>query len=80
MSDPNDTKAAEAAAKAAAAEKADEPKAMKAKRAEDSAELKFEGPAYTGTLTIGVEEFTVTDGKVSVPERLIPAARQAGFK
>jgi len=48
--------------------------------ADDTAQLRFIGAPYHGTLAIGVESFDVKDGKVSVPERLIAAAQQAGFR
>ena len=47
---------------------------------DDTAQLRFIGAPYHGTLAIGVESFDVKDGKVSVPERLIAAAQQAGFR
>ncbi len=54
-------------------------KPAKIEKAEPVTELRFQGTPYSGHLVIGVEEFVVTDGKVSVPARLIDGARHAGF-
>lgn len=55
-------------------------KAEKAAPAEETIELTFQGEPWSGSLNIGVEAFTVTDGKVTVPVRVIAGARQAGFR
>lgn len=54
--------------------------AKKEAPAEPTVELTFIGAPYSGHLVIGVEEFIVTDGKVSVPARLIDGASHAGFR
>lgn len=61
-----------------AEEKTDKP--AKAAKTEDLTELTFIGQPYSGHLMIGVEEFEVKDGKVSVPARLLDGASHAGFR
>lgn len=65
--------------KAAPEKAAPAEKPAKAEKAEPMVALTFVGQPYSGHLVIGVEEFVVTDGKVSVPARLIDGARHAGF-
>lgn len=59
---------------------AEAPKKAKAAPAEDTVTLHFVGQPYSGTLLIGTESFEVKDGAVSVPERLLAGATQAGFR